>query len=145
MLVSGLSVSAQTLEKMNWFNEPADWNISGNSLTMSVTPKSDSYRTISEKYKENTVKAVEDFFDFVFVEMNNAFNFDKNFGLKTSALKAAHEVAKKDLNTFLDKGIAQRQEETEEDDVIEETFFFYPIKGVLQSMSNEIYKILKGQ
>lgn len=77
--------------------------------------------------------------------MNNAFNFDKNFGLKTSALKAAHEVAKKDLNTFLDKGIAQRQEETEEDDVIEETFFFYPIKGVLQSMSNEIYKILKGQ
>ena len=44
MLVSGLSVSAQTLEKMNWFNEPADWNISGNSLTMSVTPKSDYWR-----------------------------------------------------------------------------------------------------
>ena len=110
-----------------------------------VITTSDTYRTISEKYKENTVKAVEDFFDFVFVEMNNAFNFDKNFGLKTSALKAAHEASKKDLNTFLDKGIAQRQEETEEDDVIEETFFFYPIKGVLQSMSNGIYKILKGQ
>ena len=44
VLVSGLSVSARTLEKMNWFNEPADWNISGNSLTMSVTPKSDYWR-----------------------------------------------------------------------------------------------------
>lgn len=110
-----------------------------------VVTNSDTYRTITEKYKENTVKAVEEFFDFVFIEMNNAFNFDKNFGLKTSALKAAHETVKKDLSTFLDKGIAQRQEETEEDDVIEETFFFYPIKGVLQSMSNEIYKILKCQ
>ena len=29
---------------MNWFNEPADWNISGNSLTMSVTPKGDYWR-----------------------------------------------------------------------------------------------------
>lgn len=110
-----------------------------------VVTNSDTYRTITEKYKENTVKAVEDFFDFVFIEMNNAFNFDKNFGLKTYALKVAHETAKKDLSTFLDKGIAQRKEETEEDDVIEETFFFYPIKGVLQSMSNEIYKILKCQ
>lgn len=110
-----------------------------------VVTNNDTYRTITERYKENTVKAVEDFFDFVFVEMNRDFNFDNNFGLKTSALNAAHEAAKKDLNTFLEKGIAQRQEETEEDDVIEETFFFYPIKGVLQSMSNEIYKILKGQ
>ena len=38
VLMSGLSVSAQTLEKMNWFNEPSQWQISGNKLTMSVTP-----------------------------------------------------------------------------------------------------------
>jgi len=35
---------AQTLEKMNWFNEPADWKISDGRLTMSVTPKSDYWR-----------------------------------------------------------------------------------------------------
>lgn len=35
---------AQTLAKMNWFNEPADWHISNNSLEMSVTPKSDYWR-----------------------------------------------------------------------------------------------------
>ena len=32
---------AQTLEKMQWFNEPAQWEIKDNALTMSVTPKSD--------------------------------------------------------------------------------------------------------
>ena len=44
VLLSGLAVSAQTLEKMNWFNEPSQWNIANNKLTMSVTPKSDYWR-----------------------------------------------------------------------------------------------------
>lgn len=44
VLLSGLTVSAQTLEKMNWFNEPSQWNITNNKLTMSVTPKSDYWR-----------------------------------------------------------------------------------------------------
>ena len=37
-------VTAQTLEKMQWFNEPERWNIENNALTMSVTPKSDYWR-----------------------------------------------------------------------------------------------------
>ncbi len=35
---------AQTLDKMNWFNEPAQWLINGNSLEMYVTPQSDYWR-----------------------------------------------------------------------------------------------------
>ncbi len=35
---------AQTLEKMNWFNEPDNWEIKGKTLTMDVTPKSDYWR-----------------------------------------------------------------------------------------------------
>lgn len=76
--------------------------------------------------------------------MNSAFNFDKNFGVKNTSLKIAQQAAQKDLATFLDKGLSQREEETELDDIIEETFFFYPIKGVLQSMSNDILNSLKS-
>jgi len=36
--------SAQTLEKMTWFNEPEKWEIKNNSLTMFVTPQSDYWR-----------------------------------------------------------------------------------------------------
>lgn len=43
-LLPGLSPAAQTLEKMNWFNEPNDWSISDNRLSMTVTPKSDYWR-----------------------------------------------------------------------------------------------------
>ena len=36
--------SAQSLEKMQWFNEPAKWEIKNKSLMMNVTPKSDYWR-----------------------------------------------------------------------------------------------------
>lgn len=109
-----------------------------------LVDSSDTYKSITESNKSKAIKAVEDFFKFVFEDMNAAFNFDQNFGVKTSALKVAQQSATKDLATFLDKGLSQRAEETELDDVIEETFFFYPIKGVLQAMSNDIFESLKS-
>lgn len=35
---------AQKLEKMQWFNEPAKWEIKNNTLSMEVTPNSDYWR-----------------------------------------------------------------------------------------------------
>lgn len=35
---------AQTLEKMQWFNEPQKWEIKDKTLSMSVTPQSDYWR-----------------------------------------------------------------------------------------------------
>ncbi len=43
-VASGLHATAQTLEKMNWFNEPTGWSIDGSRLTMDVTPNSDYWR-----------------------------------------------------------------------------------------------------
>lgn len=37
-------VNAQTLEKMNWFNESEKWSVKDNTLEMFVTPKSDYWR-----------------------------------------------------------------------------------------------------
>lgn len=43
-LISLQTVSAQTLEKMQWFNEPAKWNIKDKALTVFVTPQTDYWR-----------------------------------------------------------------------------------------------------
>jgi len=43
-LLSLQAALAQSLEKMQWFNEPAKWEIKNNALTMQVTPKSDYWR-----------------------------------------------------------------------------------------------------
>ncbi|MDE5976524.1 MAG: cell division FtsA domain-containing protein, partial [Muribaculaceae bacterium] len=109
-----------------------------------IVGTTDTYASITDTYKSNTIEAVKKFFRFVFDELNPSFNFDNNFGVKISSVKIAQLVASQDLDTFLDKGLAQREDETEKDDKIEETFFFYPIKGVLQAISREIYNSLKN-
>jgi regulation of enolase protein 1 (concanavalin A-like superfamily) len=38
------SVNSQTLEKMQWFNEPESWKVRGNTLEMQVTPQTDYWR-----------------------------------------------------------------------------------------------------
>ena len=38
------SMTAQTWNKMQWFNEPEKWNIENNSLSMFVTPQTDYWR-----------------------------------------------------------------------------------------------------
>jgi len=43
-LCSATVVFSQSLEKMQWFNEPARWEIKNNSLIMRVTPKTDYWR-----------------------------------------------------------------------------------------------------
>ena len=44
LFVVSTIVSAQTLEKMQWFNEPENWTIENETLTMDVTPQSDYWR-----------------------------------------------------------------------------------------------------
>ncbi|WPQ60493.1 DUF1349 domain-containing protein [Chitinophaga sancti] len=43
-LIAMQSLSAQTLEKMQWYNEPARWDIKDKALTMFVTPQTDYWR-----------------------------------------------------------------------------------------------------
>lgn len=107
-----------------------------------VEPK-DTYAKVDADYKKRTIDAVNHFFDFVFTDMNKAFNLDNNFGVTSASLNLAQKTAKEDIATFLDKGITQRREESEADCKIEETFFFYPIKGVVNAISDAIFKELK--
>lgn len=44
LIITAQGMQAQTLEKMNWFNEPAEWSIVDGELQMTVTPKSDYWR-----------------------------------------------------------------------------------------------------
>ena len=44
LMLAALKSNAQSLDRMNWFNEPARWEIAGSSLTVDVTPKSDYWR-----------------------------------------------------------------------------------------------------
>jgi len=43
-MLASVAMSAQTLDRMQWFNEPESWTIENDVLTMDVTPQSDYWR-----------------------------------------------------------------------------------------------------
>lgn len=99
----------------------------------------DTYQKMGNAYRKLSVEAVSSFFDFVFNDLCKHFKVNDYFGIDNDSLKIAKSVCYKDLHTFMDKGIAQRLEDTDADNKVEETFFFYPIKGALQTLSSEIF------
>lgn len=100
---------------------------------------SDTYAYISDTHKSDIVKSVKDFFKFALTDMPSAFNLDKNFGVDNITMKIAKEECTKDLETYLDKGIELSIKESgNKDNLIEDAITFYPIKGVLQSLSSKI-------
>ena len=99
----------------------------------------DTYQNLGDAYRKRSVEAVSSFFNFVFNDLCKQFKVNDYFGIDNESLNIAKSVCYKDLNTFMDKGIAQRLEETNADNMVEETFFFYPIKGALQALSREIF------
>lgn len=100
---------------------------------------SDTYAYISDTHKSEIVKSVKDFFKFALTDMPSAFNLDKNFGVDNITMKIAKEECTKDLETYIDKGIELSIKESgNKDNLIEDAITFYPIKGVLQSLSSKI-------
>lgn len=44
VVISTITLSAQSLDRMQWFNEPEFWKIENGTLVMDVTPQSDYWR-----------------------------------------------------------------------------------------------------
>ena len=100
---------------------------------------SDTYASISDNHKAEVVKTVKDFFKFALTEIPSAFNLDNNFGVDNVTMKIAKDECTKDLETYLDKGIELSIKESGNiDNPIEDAITFYPIKGVLQTLSSKI-------
>ena len=92
----------------------------------------------------NTVERCEDEdYDFVLRDLDDAFDFDANFGVSKQSLQIARTECYKDIATYLRKGLQQRREESEGEDRLEETLFFYPVKGAIHGLSNAIYHAIK--
>ena len=105
----------------------------------------DTYSSINEAHKGQIIDSIKDFFQFTLKEIPSEFNLDKNFGVDNVTMKIALEEYKKDLETFLEKGIELSIKESgNKDNKIEDAITFYPIKGVLQSLSSKIQEYYLG-
>ncbi len=102
----------------------------------------------TEKYSdqktliESTVEDVNNYFDFLTSTLTNIprFSLNAEFGIKNESLDLAKQCFKEDLATYVEKGLHIKLDsgDVNKDDVLEEPFFFYPIIGVMNDLSNRI-------
>ena len=103
----------------------------------------ETYGTINkQEYLKKTVDEVKKFIDFV-LKLNAEISYKDNFGISNESLNIAKEECYKDLDIYASKGLELKLKEVSDDDAIEETFFFYPLNGMLNALSIAIYERFK--
>jgi hypothetical protein len=92
-----------------------------------------------EIYLNNSVEEVKRFLKLVLRLLNDHPEFMKKIGINYDSLELVEkEGFSDDLITFAAKGLNQKLQEVNIKQPIEETFFFYPLVGLLNTLSNEI-------
>ena len=99
----------------------------------------DTYATIDEAYIQKTVDEAKNFVNFV-VNLNREFSYKNNFDSSEVSLEIAKSECLRDLVTFTKNGLDIKRQEVSDNDVIEETMFFYPLRGMLNALISAIYK-----
>ena len=106
-----------------------------------IVNEEDTYASINEAQKIIIETSVKDFFNFALYSLPSLYDLDKNFGVDDITIKIAQDVCKNDLATYLEKGIALSTKESGNvENRIEDALSFYPIKGVIQSLSEKIFE-----
>lgn len=99
----------------------------------------DTYASIDDNYIQRTVDEAKNFVNFVF-DLNREFSFKNNFDSSEISLEIAKKECMRDLGTFTKNGLDIKRQEVTNNDVIEETMFFYPLSGMLNALISAIYK-----
>lgn len=99
--------------------------------------ENDTYKLINDTLKQSVVKDVRDLLDFIFKNKTH-FSIKNNFGIENDVMERAFNICQKDLGTFFDNGLTEKQKENQDNDPIEETLFFYPMIGMLHELSENI-------
>ncbi|MEE0804599.1 MAG: hypothetical protein U0L77_04125 [Prevotellamassilia sp.] len=99
----------------------------------------EKYADINDAYLNKVVDEVKTFINFVF-ELNNDFSFKNNFDSAEPSINIAKEECMRDLLTYTKNGLENKKKEVSDNDVIEETLFFYPLSGMLNALISAIYK-----
>ena len=89
---------------------------------------------IVNKIKNET----EEFVKFVFSLNEGETSFRDSFGIDQETINIAQDVCKRDIKTYAENKLLQKLSEVNKEDKIEETMFFYPLTGLLNSLTDRI-------
>lgn len=95
------------------------------------------FGSIDEAYKKTVEQSAQKFFEFFFA-LCPKFNMKANFGITNNSINIAKKYCNQDLGTFINRGLELQREDYEDSDPLRETLFFYPLKGFLSNLINNL-------
>lgn len=109
----------------------------GTSETILV--KDQTYSNVSS-YFDDVVEEIQKFLDVILLKMTRKISLSDQFGIEQEYISLAIQCFNEDLRPYIETGVNLKLESKDisNDDIIEETLFFYPIIGVLNDLSEKI-------
>jgi hypothetical protein len=95
------------------------------------------FGSIDEAYKKTVEQSTQKFFEFFF-SLCPKFNMKDNFGITNNSIDTARQYCNQDLGTFINRGLDIQRKDYEDSDPLRETLFFYPLKGFLSNLINNL-------
>lgn len=127
------------------FLEKAPISISGaKSVLLGIdnhTIVSDQKYSDAQGYYNDIVREVKKFVDFITIRLPRVISLNSEFGIENESIRLAVNCFNKDLVTYIEKGVNLKlnTKDVSKEDIIEEPLFFYPIIGVINDLSEQIY------
>jgi hypothetical protein len=100
--------------------------------------ETDINKAINSDYLKKTVEEATAFIDFVFGLL--PFFVNEGYKLDNASVEIAKNVCYKRLNIYAENGWKLKKNEVADNEIIEETLFFYPLVGMLNELSDAICK-----
>ena len=104
----------------------------GEELLSNVT-----FGSVDDAYKKTVEQSTRKFFEFFF-SLCSKFNMKDNFGITNNSINIAKQYCGQDILTFINRGLEMQRKDYEDSDPLRETLFFYPLKGFLSNLINNI-------
>ncbi len=95
------------------------------------------FGAVDDAYKSMVEKSTGKFFEFFF-SLCSKFNMKDNFGITNNSITTAKRYCAQDLATFINRGLELQRKDYEDSDPLRETLFFYPLKGFLSNLINNL-------
>jgi hypothetical protein len=98
----------------------------------------ETYQDIdNDAFKDTVVTEAVTFINFVLKDVIQ-FLSKKGWEINNDSYEIARDVCFRDLKQYVTRGLEQKYRETQKTKQVEETFFFYPLYGMLNALSNAI-------
>ncbi|MCI1733880.1 MAG: hypothetical protein LKM33_05980 [Bacteroidales bacterium] len=110
------------------------------ALDDTIVDESATYASISDDYINNSVKFVHKFINFFFTDVFGKFDIENIIGVSKRSLAISKSECLKISDEDIKTSMTKRLEPMDKSDLIRETLFFYPLKDILDRLSNKLYE-----